>query len=203
MARRLSPFLKVLAAFAMVALLLAATHAWWLRAAGYALIFSQPPAKADIAVVLAGDYTGERIETAAQLVKQGYVPAILVSGPAGFYGHAECDLAIDYIVGRGYPRAWFIPFPNPSHSTAEEAVCVLAELRRRNIHSFLLVTSNYHTARARRIYLARERSGGGPPFRTIAAPGGYFRPDDWWRSREAEKIVFFEWCKTIAGATGG
>ena len=202
MARRLSPFLKSTFVVGALVLLLAVTRDWWLRAAGSMLVHAEQPVKADLAVVLAGDYTGARIETAASLVRQGYVPAVLVSGPVGFYGAAESDLAIAYIVRRGYPGNWFISFPNRSHSTREEAACVLAELRRRNIHGFLLVTSSYHTARARRIYLAMERAQGGPWFHTIAAPAADFTPAGWWHSREGEKTVFFEWCKTVATAAG-
>jgi uncharacterized SAM-binding protein YcdF (DUF218 family) len=202
-ARRFSRFLKILGAFAVLAVILAVTHTWWLRAAGYALVHSEQPVKADLAVVLGGDYSGQRIEKAANLVRQGYVPAVLVSGPAEkMYGFSECDLAIDYIVRRGYPRAWFIAFPNPALSTRAEAGYVLPELRRRGVRSFLLVTSDYHTARARRIYLAMERAQGGAWFRTIAAPAPHFTPDGWWRDREGQKTVFFEWSKTIATALG-
>ena len=80
---------------------------------------------------------------------------------------------------------------------------MFAELRRRHVRSFLLVTSDYHTARARRIFLAAERAmGGGPAMRTVAAPDQFFRPDSWWRNREAQKTAFFEWSKTVATALG-
>jgi len=80
---------------------------------------------------------------------------------------------------------------------------VLAELRRRNIHSFLLVTSDYHTARAARIYQAQERAmGGGPAMRVVAARDELFHLESWWRNREGQKAVFFEWCKTFATIAG-
>jgi uncharacterized SAM-binding protein YcdF (DUF218 family) len=119
------------------------------------------------------------------------------------YGQYESDLAIPFAVRHGYPAGWFIPFPNSSLSTREEAIGILAELRRRNVHSFLLVTSSYHTARAARAYrsLAGE-SGGGLTFRTVAAPVEFFLPGSWWRVREGRKIVFTEWIKTIAATFG-
>ena len=64
-------------------------------------------AHADIAVVLAGDYYGNRVLRAAELVKQGYVPNVLVSGPHMLYGFYECDLEIPFAVQRGYPESWF------------------------------------------------------------------------------------------------
>jgi len=175
----------------------------WLHRLGDALVHDDGPAKADIAVVLAGDFFGHRIERAAQLVKQGYVPAVLVSGPDSVYGRNEADLAIEFITHEGYPQQWFIPLPNTAHSTKDESASILPELRRRNIHSFLLVTSNYHTARARRIFLAAEHAMGyAPQMRVVTAPDEYFRADNWWQNRDAQKIAFMEWSKTIAAALG-
>jgi uncharacterized SAM-binding protein YcdF (DUF218 family) len=189
-----------------LAVLLAAgvlARSWWLPALGYALVHDDGPAKADLVVVLAGDTYGLRILKGAELVRQGYAPAALVSGPSGFYGVYECDLAIPFAMRHGYPREYFIPFPNQALSTREEAGLVLAELRRRNVRSFLLVTSDFHTARAGRIYRAALRAaGGGPAMRVASAADEFFRPDSWWRTRQAQKTFFVEWCKTIASVIG-
>jgi uncharacterized SAM-binding protein YcdF (DUF218 family) len=161
------------------------------------------PEKADIAVVLAGDYTGDRLMKGIEMVRAGYVPAILVSGPAGFFGRNECDFAIAHAVQLGYPREWFIPLPHTALSTREEAWVVLADLRRRGARRFLLVTSDYHTGRSARTFRSVERaSGGGPDFRVIAAPDRHFSAGSWWRNRESRKTVFFEWSKTLAEAVG-
>jgi uncharacterized SAM-binding protein YcdF (DUF218 family) len=179
-----------------------ATHSLWMRALAAALILDESPDRADMAVVLAGDQNGVRIGRAAELIKAGYAPAALVSGPPYFDMH-ECDAAIAFIVHKGYPAQWFIPFPNASTSTNDEAEAILAELRRRGVHRFLLVTSSYHTARATRIYRSMIRTeGGGFEFRTVAAPDPYFPPSEWWRTREGKKTFFIEWCKTIATGLG-
>jgi len=195
--------LRLLLIAAVLLVLLFLTRSWWLQGLGYALIHDEGPGKADIAVVLAGDSYGHRIVKAGELVRAGYVPNVLVSGPAGAYGLHESDLAIPFAVRQGFPAQWFIAFPNEALSTNEEAAVVLPELRRRNVKSFLLVTSDYHSARARRIFLAAERaSGGGPQMRTVAAPDEFFRPDSWWRNRQSQKMVFMEWSKTVATAFG-
>ncbi len=202
MARR-SLRLRLFFAFAIVLVALLLARSLWLAALGNALIHNDGPAKADIAVVLAGEYLGYRMETAACLVRDGFVPAVLVSGPGSFYGQHESDLAIPFAVRHGYPAQWFIAFPHEAMSTREEAVVVLEELRRRNVHGFLLVTSDYHTARAQRIFRAAERAmGGGPSFRMVAAADKYFTPASWWRNRQGQKTVFFEWCKTFATFLG-
>ncbi len=201
--RRFPLLLKFFLILAAAALLAFFTRALWLPIPAYALIHSEAPAKADIAVVLAGDGVGLRIEKAAQLVKQGYVPQALVSGPPGMYGLNESDLAVQFITREGYPAQWFISFPDPSHSTKEESQYILRELRRRGIGSFLLVTTDYHSGRAHRIFLATEKElGYAPSFRTVAAPDKFFHADSWWRDREAQKTLFFEWWKTIATALG-
>ena len=179
------------------------TRSLWLPVLGAALVRDDGPAKADIAVVLAGGESGSRVLKAAELVRLSYVPAALISGSATYYGVNECDVAIPFAVGHGYPAQWFIPFPNPSFSTRQEAVAILAELRRRGVHRFLLVTSNFHTARAARIFRSVERNmGGGPEFRAIPAPDSFFRAGSWWQNRESRKIFFVEWCKTLANAVG-
>jgi uncharacterized SAM-binding protein YcdF (DUF218 family) len=175
----------------------------WLSAFGKALVHDDGAAKADIAVVLAGDYWGHRLTKAAELVRQGYVPQVLVSGPPGFYGVNEADAAIQYAIGKGYPAGWFIPLRHTALSTREEAVVVLDALKQRNIQSFLLVTSNYHTARARRIYLKAEHlRGGGPDMRVVASGDQFFTAGDWWRNREGQKTVFMEWTKTLTSVFG-
>ena len=204
MARRRFPFFaKFLFAIVILVVIAVLGRSLWLPWVGYALVRDDGPAKADIAVVLAGDFFGHRVEKAAQLAKQGYVPAVLLSGPPGVYGRNEADLEVEFITGEGYPAQWFIPFPDLAHSTREEAAFILQELRRRNVHSFLLVTSDFHSARAARIFLAAERAMGyQPQIRVVTAADEYFRADSWWREREAQKIVFFEWSKTIATALG-
>jgi uncharacterized SAM-binding protein YcdF (DUF218 family) len=195
--------LRFLFIFFALLLVLYFARSWWLAGLGYALIHDDGPAKADLAVVLAGDFYGHRIVKAGELVRAGYVPTVLVSGPGGNYGRYESDLAIPFAVSQGFPAEWFIAFPNETLSTREEAKAVLGELRRRGVKSFLLVTSDYHTGRARRLYLSTEHaSGGGPQIRTIAAPDEFFQPDSWWRIRQAQKIVFIEWSKTVATAFG-
>jgi uncharacterized SAM-binding protein YcdF (DUF218 family) len=175
----------------------------WLSAMGRMLVHDDGPAKAEIAVVLAGDGYGHRIEKAADLVRQGFVPTVLVDGTDDNYGLWESDMAIAFITRQGFPAAWFVGLHCPTNSTAEEARIVLAELRRRNIHSFLLVTSDYHTARSARIFRSWERrTGYAPAMRVVAARDEFFTASAWWRDRQACKIVLIEWTKTFAAALG-
>ena len=199
MARRFSLFLKFIVCIAIVLALAAATHSWWLAALGRLLVRDDGPAHADIAVVLAGDYYGHRVVRAAELVKQGYVPAVLVSGPNMLYGFDECDLEIPFAMKSGYPQSWFIHAPNQAHSTREEAAAIVPDLRRRGVHRFLLVTSDYHSARAARIY---RTAAPDLDMRVVAAPDDYFSAGGWWHNREGRKVFVIEWLKTVANLLG-
>lgn len=171
----------------------------WLPAPARFLVRAQAPEHAEVAVVLAGDFYGHRILAGAGMVRGGYVKKVLVSGPSSVYGHYECDLAIGFAVRRGYRAEDFIPMPNLTRSTREEARLVLEELRRMGVHKFLVVTSNYHTRRAGAIYRSLARD---VEFRVVAAPDEYFRPQNWWKSREGRKTFVWEWMKTISEWVG-
>ena len=170
-----------------------------LGAMGAYLVQADAPQKADVAVVLSGDGWGHRILTAAQLERDGYVPNVIVSGPDGAYGNYECDLAIPFAVRHGYPESYFAHFENHARSTAEEAKVLTTELRRRGYRRVLVVTSDYHTRRASRIFhhLAPDLT-----LWVISAPDEFFTPDGWWHSREARKIVLTEYEKTVANWLG-
>ena len=150
-------------------------------------------------VVLAGDFGGNRIQTAGDLVRQGFAPKALVSGPSGAYGLHESDLAIQFAVRHGYPESYFIALPNDARSTKSEADDVLAALNKWHAHSIDIVTSNYHTRRAGSIFRAKAPN---LEIHMVAAPDVYFTPDGWWKSRDAQKTFLLEWTKTVANWLG-
>ena len=183
----------------MLVAALFAAHNVWMPWIGESLTYTEPPCKADVIVVLAGDFFGLRIEKAADLIRQGWAPKALVSGAGTCYGVNEGDLAIQMAVREGYPAAEFINLPSPARSTAEEARYVVPELRRLGVHRFILVTSSFHTRRAAKIYRHADPD---IPFCTVAAPDHDFNPKKWWQSRESEKVTLLEWMKTAANFFG-
>jgi uncharacterized SAM-binding protein YcdF (DUF218 family) len=174
-------------------------HPVCLRTLGTVLVRDDGPERADIAVVLAGDNYGKRITRAAELVKAGYVPRVLVSGPTEFYGVPESQLAIDFAARQGFPKEWFLPYVFRANSTRDEARTLVPVMRRMGARSFLLVTSDYHTGRAGRIF---AKACGDMKMRVIAAPDAQFHSFNWWRSRDGRKQWFFEWSKTVAEFVG-
>ena len=183
----------------LLLLLAAATGPLWLAALGRYLVRAEPPAHADVIVVLAGDFSGNRILTAGDLVRRGFAPQALVSGTSGEYGLHETDLAIPFAVRHGFPESYFTALPNDSLSTKAEANDVLAALAKRHARVVDIVTSNYHTRRAGNIYRAKAP---GLEIHMVAAPDRYFTPDGWWKDREGRKTFLMEWMKTVAAWLG-
>lgn len=182
-----------------VGILVLALHATILGALGGYLVQASAPEKADVALVLAGDFLGNRILKAAFLVRDGYAPKVMVSGPPGVYGYFESDLAIPFALQHGYPEADFLNFKNPAHSTVEEARAAVPELRRMGVQRVLLVTSNFHTRRSGRIFRAMAPD---LIFYVVAADDPYFTPQGWWKNREGRKTFVIEWMKTVAEWVG-
>jgi uncharacterized SAM-binding protein YcdF (DUF218 family) len=170
-------------------------HSAILAALGSRLVSAGPPEKSDIVVVLAGDGFGNRILRGAELVREGYAPKVLVSGPAGIYGMHESDLAISFATKAGYPESYFVPFPHEARSTMEEAQAIVPELRKTGARNILLVTSDFHTRRAGNIF---RRAAPDLSFHVVAAPDRYFTANGWWKNREGRKTFAIEWMKTIA-----
>ena len=146
-------------------------------------------------LVLAGDPSGNRIIKAGELVRGGFAPKALVSGPDNQYGLTEDQLAIAFAERKGFPQSYFIGLPNHSRSTEQEAEWIVPELRKLQVHSIDLVTSDTHTRRAGKAY--RKRLGDIALY-VVAAPDAEFNPKRWWEERQGRKAIFFEWTKTVA-----
>jgi uncharacterized SAM-binding protein YcdF (DUF218 family) len=92
--------------------------------------------------------------------------------------------------GRGVPPNAIIRFPHRANNTREEADALRELALNRNWHRVLIVTSNYHTRRARYIF-----SRVFPPQITVAlvsAKDSDYDPSSWWESRVSQKIFLLE-----------
>ncbi len=190
------PLLAFLAIFGLI---------WWQRAAilGSLATFldvGEPPQKAEAAVVLAGGWHGERVLRAGQLVKEGFVPLILLSGPVSSFGETECGPATHFAVKQGFNEAWFQCIPNTSTSTREEAQAVLSDVARRGLKKILIVSVASHLRRARGIY--RKQAPQGLEMIFVAAEPPGYRLREWYRSREGRKEILLEWTKVVTSPFG-
>ena len=164
-----------------------------LTAIGYSIIDSQIPRRADLILVLGGDFWGPRVVKGADLAVQGYSSAVLISGPP-YNGQPEAELAIEFLVKRGYPRGLFTAFGHQANSTIGEALALSGELKSRRVKQVILVTSAYHSRRA-----AIVLSLFVPGIRFISVPAAdpRYQPEQWWRSESSRDIFFSEWSKIL------
>lgn len=172
-----------------------ASRGWWLRGIGDFLVKSEEPQRADIVVVLAGDGYGHRLMKAVELVRRGYAPLVILDGPQVAYGHNEGEMAAGWAMKQGVPREILAPLPMRSRSTVAEVQALNVELERRGVKKALIVTSNFHTRRARAVF-----NHFGPrsiQYIVIASPDEDFDPADWWQSRDAKKTVLTEYAKLV------
>ena len=158
------------------------------------LVKADPPSPADLVVVLGGDSYGKRLTKGAELVRQGFAPAVMVSGPLGLYGNYECDLAIPWGVAHGFPATSFRHFHGTFMNTADESAAIVQELRKENVKRVLIVTSGYHTRRASRYFEHLD----GLEAHMVASPDAFAEHGTWWKHREGRKTIFLEWAKTLA-----
>lgn len=147
--------------------MLRATHRRWLwlgltglllaalLAAGPLLVVQNVLQPADAIVVIGGDHKPERLQRAAELYRQGYAPLVILSaGTLVLEGHERLPEAqVMYRQARtlGLPEEALV-LEQDSQSTYENAVYTKALCQARQIHSVLLVTSAYHSRRARRLF---------------------------------------------------
>lgn len=193
--------------YALVPLLLLICALWatWhfrdslLRPVGTFLDVGVVPQKADAALVLAGGSSGDRILKAGDLVRQGFAPVALVSGPPFSYGVRECELAIGYAVREGYDAKLFECIDSVGTSTYDEARDMISVMRKKGVKKFLLVSTDTHTRRAAGIYRKLAPDLQCVP---VSSRHPWFQLESWWKTREGRKAVFYEWLKTITSMFG-
>jgi uncharacterized SAM-binding protein YcdF (DUF218 family) len=171
-----------------------------LSLAAMALIEDDGPRKSDAIVVLGGDATGERILKGAELEKAGYAPIVLVDGPWSLLG-PESDATIKYAEQQGFPASYFksVPLPGDADSTRSEADYLGKVIKASGFHKILLVTSNFHTRRAARLF---RKENPWMEVAVVAAPYRDFSPGNWWQARPGKKVFLLEWMKTISADLG-
>jgi uncharacterized SAM-binding protein YcdF (DUF218 family) len=169
--------------------LLRAFADWW--------IVDEPLQKAQAIVVLGGDnLAADRVRHAVRLYRDAWAPKIVLSG-----GQIRAYLNESELMRRdarelGVPENDIIAAPTGTGSTLEEALRLRAVLAKHNFRKIIVVTSNFHTRRARTIYRHIYQPAG-----TVvvfsAAPDPAFPPDRWWQEREGRAALVFELLKLV------
>src|SRR5271156_1242750 len=162
-----------------------------LRMAGSFWIVDEGPVASDAIVILGDDnYNGDRATRAAELLKAGWAPRIVASG-RGLRSYASiAELEEHDLTDRGVPVGAIVRFAHRAEDTRDEAAAISQLISSRGWRRIILVTSNYHTRRAR--YICSRSFPAGTELRVVAARDSDFDPDDWWRTRLGIKIFAHE-----------
>ena len=156
------------------------------RFAGESWIVEDKLESSDAIIVLSDDnFYADRATRAAQVYRQGLAPLVVASGRrlrpyAGIAELMEHDL-----VERGVPKDKIVRAVHDADSTRMEAQALAQVAIQHKWRTFIIVTSNYHTRRAR--YIFEHVFPAGSIIHVTGARDGDFDPDSWWERRISVK----------------
>lgn len=192
---------RLLAAVAVLVL------AWPLLTAGLAeaLIVSTDDAPADALMVLSGSpVIDERVAAAAELFGRGVAPRVILTNDGVRSRRAGATQPRPLIIERssavleaaGVARGQIIHLPPVVRSTYDEAAALRAYVQQNPLASVRIVTSPYHSLRARWVFRRVMRGTGTRIDVTPVTPGVQSPlPSAWWRTRRGWQSVAAEYVK--------
>jgi uncharacterized SAM-binding protein YcdF (DUF218 family) len=157
-----------------------------LRFVGETWIVEDSLERSDAIIVLSDDnFYADRAQRAAELCRHGMAPVVVASGRRlrPYAGIAE--LMVHDLAERGVPKDKIEAFVQDADNTKDEARALAQLASKKKWRSVIVVTSNYHTRRARYIF----RHVFPPAIRVLlaSAPDGDFDPQSWWQHRRSLK----------------
>lgn len=144
------------------------------------------------AILLLGDdnFYADRATRAAELFRQGFAPLVVASGRRLRPDFGIAGLMTHDLIERGVPKDRIIPFPHDADSTVEEAEALEPLAVQKKWRNVIVVTSNYHTRRAR--YIFRRVFPASINVVVASAHDGDFEPSDWYDQRRSVKRFLWE-----------
>ncbi len=189
---------KAAAVLLLACFLIYMFHEPMLNLLAQTLVRSDAIKPCDAIVVLAGDYAGNRLEGGIGLLKKGYGKYIVFWGGPVYWKVTFAELYLRQLkeAGVGPDRAVWSEEKLSEFSTRGEALVNMRLLREKGANSFILVTSDYHSARAGRVYREMAKKYGMTMYvHPVADPD--VKLHDWWKSRASAKMVYLELEKSI------
>jgi uncharacterized SAM-binding protein YcdF (DUF218 family) len=162
-----------------------------LRIAGESWVVEDPLQQSDALLLLSDDnFFADRATRASELYRQKLSPVVVASGRRLRPTAGVAELMEHDLIERGVPKDRIIRFPQDADNTREEAQALRALVAEKNWHSVIVVTSNYHTRRAR--YIFERVFPDSVAVRVASARDGGFDPEHWWENRKSLKLFMGE-----------
>jgi vancomycin permeability regulator SanA len=183
--------LLFLIAFVVMLFLLYVVRHPLMRMAAHFWIVDDNPVASDAIVVLGDDnYQADRATRAAELMKAGWAPRVVASGRYLRPYASIAELEERDLVSRGVPQTAVVRFAHSGENTRSEAENVGQFVASKGWKRIIVVTSSYHTRRAR--YICERSFAPGTALRVVAARDSDFDPDTWWERGKSVKIFAHE-----------
>jgi uncharacterized SAM-binding protein YcdF (DUF218 family) len=159
--------------------------------AGSFWVVSDKPAPSDAIAILGDDnFQGDRATRAAELFKAGMAPRIIASGRYLRPYATIAELEQHDLIDRGVPPGAIVRLDQHAENTRDEAYAIAQLISARGWKRIILVTSNYHTRRAR--YICERAFPARTILLVVAAPDSEYDPHSWWHTRAGAKIFAHE-----------
>lgn len=180
-----------------------------MRFAAQAWVIDEPVAASDAVIVLGDDnYAGDRAFHAADLYRAGAAPVVVASGRFLRQNVSVADMMEHDLESFGVPAKAIVKLTHRADNTREEALEADRLIRARGWKRIIVVTSNYHTRRARFIF--EKVLPKNVTLRVSAARDSEFDPAHWWETRQGRKVFMTElagyvvaWWELRSGAAPG
>jgi len=158
-----------------------------MRFAAESWIIDEPASAADAIIVLSDDnFYADRATRAAELSRQQIAPVVVASGRKLRPSAGIAELMEHDLLERGVPKDKILRFPHDADNTREEAENLAKLATDHHWKSVVVVTSNYHTRRAR--YIFEKVFPAGITVYVASARDGDFDPQHWWEKRKSVKL---------------
>ena len=167
-----------------------------LRFVAESWIIEDPLDKADAIIVLGDDnFYADRATRGVQLFREGKAPVVVASGRRLRPNAGIAELIEHDLVERGVPKEKIVRFTHDADSTLEEAEALARLVKERKWRRVIVVTSNYHTRRAR--YIFRRVFPQGMTVSVASTRDGDFDPEHWWEKRKSIKELTHEFAGMV------
>jgi uncharacterized SAM-binding protein YcdF (DUF218 family) len=156
------------------------------RLVGEGWVVEDTVERSDAILVLSDDnFYADRATRAAQIYRQGLSSIVVASGRRLRPYAGVAELMEHDLIERGVPKDKILRVAHDADNTREEAKTLAQVAKQKKWRSVIVVTSNFHTRRAR--YIFSHVFPEDIRIRITGAPDGDFDPERWWEKRISVK----------------
>jgi uncharacterized SAM-binding protein YcdF (DUF218 family) len=182
--------IALVSAILLLAVLYLARHPIF-RLVGEGWVVEDTLERSDAILVLSDDnFYADRATRAAQIYRQGLAPIVVASGRRLRPYAGVAELIEHDLVERGVPKDKILRIAHDADNTRDEAKALAQVAKQKKWRSVIVVTSNFHTRRAR--YIFSHVFPEDVKIRISGVRDGDFDPDRWWEKRISVKDLVRE-----------